>query len=175
MQRGFLGFALGALVAVASLGAGMAIRNDGLEFPDGSVQTTAPLLPAATAVQGEGNANIPEFEFCSGPQVLYAVPAGQRLAIEWVSVEIASLDVAEPIDVDITTRSVATALSHPLVRLTDSTGVGPTIFASQRWNSPVRLYSDAGQNVEISACRDSDVGELQLVTVTFSGHLVDVT
>ena len=81
MRKEILGFALGAAVAVASLGAGVALRNDGVAFPDGSVQKTAALLPAAVAVQGEGDADILDLQFCSGLKTLYTVPAGKRLAI----------------------------------------------------------------------------------------------
>ena len=43
-------FALGVLV-VTSIGA-VSLHDNGIEFPDGSFQDTASVLPSATAVQG---------------------------------------------------------------------------------------------------------------------------
>ena len=175
MRREVLAFALGGVVVVASLGAAMAVRNDGLEFPDGSVQKTAALLAASSAVQGQGNANIPDLEFCSTPQTLYTVPLGKRLAIEWISARVQAPILADPVEIYITTRNGVTPIVHPLVRIDGSQVIDGSFFWTQLWNSGVRLYSDSGQNVEISACRDSDVNDTHFITVTFSGHLVDVS
>jgi hypothetical protein len=174
MRKDVYGFAIGAFVAVACLGASMALHNNGLEFPDGSFQSTAAVLPAATAVQITGSVNILEFDYCVLPQSLYTVPTGKRLAIEWISVEIHADIAADPVDVNITTWDGSSQINHPLVRMPDMELLSGNIFYTQRWHSPILLYSETGQDVQLFACRSGDPNAIQTVEVTASGHLVDV-
>ena len=168
-ERAFLWFAVGVL-SVVGIGA-LSLRDDGIQFPDGSVQTTAG-QPAGAPLQVEVFVNIADLEFCSSITVLYNVPADKLLLIEWVGIESLALLAADPVDVDIEVDAGDGGILHPVVRLTDSQSTAGSFFVTQRWSNQVRLYGAAGTPVRAQACRDGDL-DAHVVRITFSGKLFD--
>ncbi len=175
-ENKILYFALGVLV-MTSLGA-VSLHDNGIGFPDGSFQTTAAALPAASAVQGTVQVAITTApSFCTAWATLYTVPANKRLAIQWLSAESAVFGgggAFHPVEVDLRTHDGTGQIFHPLVRLENPIAIGPSFFSSARWVAPVTLYSEAGQPVEARMCFDGEFLDNQTVGgVTFSGYLVD--
>lgn len=169
-------FALGVLF-VTSIGA-VSLHDDGIEFPDGSFQETASILPAATAVQGKVGLVTPVGgAFCTEIGTLFSVPAGKRLVVEWLSVESAIFGGvlgSHPVEVDIITHNGIGQVFHPLVRIDDPVVIGDSFFIGNRWSGPVTLYSEASQPLQARMClEDNPMGE-GIGTVGFSGYLIDV-
>lgn len=158
-----------ASVALPATGQ-MALRADGLEFPDGSIQTSA-AEPAGLPVQAKQPVTIPDLEFCSAWTPLYAVPASSELLIEWISVEIKVYSPFPTVEVDLRAHDLSGSIDHALARLTDATSM--VLYASQRWTSPVAIHSTGGQTVEFRGCRNTDTGD-SVVLVSFSGRRFDL-
>ena len=170
-------FALGVLV-VASVGA-VSLHDTGVGFPDGSFQTTAPVLTASTAVQGQVSlVSAGGFSYCSSLATVFSVPAGKRLVIEWLAVESAIFGGAvdsHPVEVDIVTHNGVGETFYPLTRLEDPIVIGDAFHLGARWVAPVRLYSEAGHAVKARMCFETSFEFADPVgTVGFSGYLVDV-
>ena len=66
------------------------------------------------------------------------------------------------------------SIDHPLAFL-DNQAILPVweIFPSDSWHSMVHLVSAPGETVKVSACKNSDAGDMN-VTVTFTGRLHDI-
>ena len=174
-ENRLLYFALGVLVVVC-VGA-VGIEDAGIEFPDGSFQTTAAGFTAAGAVQGKAPLlQIVGISSCSGWETLYSVPAGKRLVIEWLSVQGGTLPptAAYPMDLRVKTHDGNQEIIHPIVRLENGVVVGISFFTTQIWSGPVRLYSEAGHPVEVSICINVELEDEPVGWVSFSGYLIDV-
>ena len=74
-EKRVLYFALGVL-AVVAVGQAMAVRNDGLEFPDGSIQVTAAVAQAKTKVYLTDALH-------TGSTALSACATGWHMASQW--------------------------------------------------------------------------------------------
>lgn len=124
-------------------------------------------------VQAKVDAFIADGDDCR-TRILYSVPAGKRLRIDWMSVETAEFggDDFDPIDVFVETRLNNVLLTHNLVRLDGAEFIGSSFFRTQLWSSPVTLYSQGNRNVLIRACRDVST-DVTSVIVTFHGQLFD--
>lgn len=173
-ENRLLYFALGVLV-VLSLGA-ISLQSDGIVFADGSFQATAGGFTAAHAVQGKTPLlAIVGIGGCSTWTTLYAVPAGKRLVIEWLSVQGATLGdtVTYPMDLFVRTHDGLGQVIHPVVRLEDGVGVGIAFFKTQIWSGPVRLYSEASQPVQVRMCINAELEDETVGSVSFSGYLID--
>ena len=123
-------------------------------------------------VQARVDAEIQEGQFCRA-KVLYTVPAGKRLRIEWISIEGREFgDGFEPLDVSVRTKVSGPAVVHPLARIEDAVMIGEAISVSAFWNSPVTIYASAGSPVTVIACRSSSTDGTS-VLVTMQGQLFD--
>ena len=170
-------FALGVLM-VTSIGA-VTLHDNGVEFPDGSLQVTAAGFTAANAVQGRVFLEVDSAPtFCSNTKTLYTVPAGKRLVVEWLAVEsfvFGGAGAYHPVEVAILTHDGSSQIYHPLVRLENPIAIGSSFFTSARWSGQVRLYSEANQPFQASFCFDGEFLDNQTVgSVSFSGYLIDV-
>ena len=156
----------GAVAAGAQLG----LRNDGVQFPDNTVQTSAAETPGVF-VQASASIGIPDPDEC-GAANLYAVPAGKRLRIEWMSVELEEMGSIppDPVDLSVETWLGGVQVSHPLVRLEGSQVIGSSFFWRVPWSTNVTLYNQGGKTVQISACRHDSVDSTG-INVTFHGQL----
>ena len=172
--RSTVGWAL-VVVALAGVGVGMAqvaLQNDGIQFPDGSVQATA-AAPLGEFVQGTGTVSINEFQFCSSG-VLYSVPNGKVLHIQWISIRLAGFSAtAGPVEANIRTTLDDTELFYPLVRMDDLILIADSIFYGDRWHSLVSMGAQGGEDVDISGCRDGDLDNPFSIYVNFHGRLYD--
>ncbi len=162
------------VLAIASIGIGaatqLALQNDGIKFPDNTVQKTAAETPGIF-VQGNVIFGFPDFMFCATGN-LYTVPAGKRLRIEWISVEMATAPAgADPIEVDIRTWLNNVQVHHALVRLDEAVNFGESFFFTQRWSSPVTIYNQGNKTIEIFACRDSGGDDSTQIIASFHGQL----
>lgn len=170
-------FALGVLVVV-SVGA-VSLHDTGVEFPDGSFQKTAFGFTATQAVQNRVFvSSLGGFQSCTAQAVLYSVPAGKRLVIEWISAETSILGGApstHPVDVNVFTHDGFGHVYHPLTQLKDPMMLGESVTLGARWSSQVRLYSEASQDFKVYMCFDH-LFEFQesVGFVSFSGYLIDV-
>lgn len=176
-EKHVLYFVLGVLTVV-SLGA-VSVHDDGVGFPDGSFQTTAAALPAASAVHGQVSLEITAAPtFCTAWTTLYSVPASKRVAIQWLSAASAVFGGGggfHPVEVEIRTHDGTSQISHLLTRLENPIGIGLSLFSRAGWAAPVTLYSEGGQPVQVRMCFDGEFVDPQTVgKVTFSGYLVDV-
>jgi hypothetical protein len=170
-ERALLYFALGVLLA-AALGSApsLNLRDDGVQFPDGTLQTTAAPV-AGIPIQDETSVAIPDFEICSPFTTLFTTPQDMRLQIEWIGIESSALFTdADPVDIDIETHDGSSAISHPIVRLQGSEQTFGSLFITQRWSTELKLYGAPGQPVRAQACRDGD-SDIHSVRITFSGEL----
>ena len=134
MMNRLLYFALGVLVVV-SIGA-VGIEDAGIEFPDGSFQTTAAGFTASGAVQGKSPLlEIVGVSSCSAWATLYAVPSGKRLVIEWLTVKGGTLPptATYPMDLYVRTHDGSENILHPVVRLENGANVGISFFLTQIW------------------------------------------
>ena len=124
-------------------------------------------------VQATTDAEIQDGQECRA-KVLYTVPAGKRLKIEWMSIEGAEFGGGsfEPLDVFLRTKVDGPAIFHPLARIEHAVIVGSSFFRSAFWNSPVTLYASAGTPVTVRACRQTTTDETS-VFVTMQGQLFD--
>lgn len=161
-----------AVLGVSAVAGQLALRDDGIEFPDGSVQTSA-AETAGEFVQGAVTVVIPDMFECANGN-LYAVPLGKRLRIEFLTIEAAAPTSSDfdPVDVDIWTWAGGVQTFNWLTRLDGAIVVGTSIFRTVRWSAPVTLYSQGDQTVEVRACRDID-SLFTDVRVTFHGQLFD--
>lgn len=173
-RRHWLYFALGVLTLAGIAAAdSLSLRNEGIEFPDGSVQTTAG-QPAGTPVQDTTTVTIFDTNSCSDLTTLYTVPADKRLRIDFVSIESTALfAAADPVDVDIETHDGMSAFSFPLARLIDSQNGQSILFFEQRWSSQVTLHTAESQSVKTLACRNG-TEEDHIVRILITGQLFDV-
>ena len=124
-------------------------------------------------VQSSGAAVIQDTDECA-TKVIYKVPPGKQLRIDWMSIETAEFggNDYDPVDVEITTRVGGVTVTHPLVRIEDPVFVGTSFFGTQLWSSEVTLYAQGGTNVKVRACRNSLI-EYTSVLVSLSGRLFD--
>lgn len=164
-----------ALIIVAFVGVGVGVaqlglRNDGVEFPDGTVQTSAAETPGEF-VQGSASVVIQHLNECAEGNV-FSVPAGKRLRVEWISIELSEFagDDFDPVDIDIRTWLNGAQANHFLPRIDGSIVVGTSFFRTVRWSSPITLYNQGNRAVSIRACRDNDTDETG-VDVRFHGQL----
>ena len=134
-KRRLLYVALGVW-AIASLGVAdpLALLNEGIQFPDGSVQTTAG-QPAGTAVQVEAFLTVLDGDVCSAVTTLYTVPAQMELLIEFMSIESNAITLADPVDVDLEVNPGGGAVQHSITRLDDSIKFPTSLFFSQRFST----------------------------------------
>lgn len=164
------------VVAIASIGIGtagqLALQNDGVKFPDDTVQTTAAETPGVF-VQGSATVTIMDLSECATGDV-YTVPAGKRLRVEWISIELSEFagDAFDPVDIDIRTWLGGVQVNHFLDRIDGAIVVGTSFFRTVRWSSPITLYNQGGSSVSIRACRDNATDETA-VDVRFHGQLFD--
>lgn len=162
------------VLAIASIGIGaatqLALQNDGIKFPDNTVQKTAAETPGIF-VQGAVTVNINDTEECK-TVAIYTVAAGKRLRIEWISVEASEFGSAayDPIDINVKTWLGGVQRSHFLDRLDGAEFIGSSLVGTVRWSSPVTLYSQGNKNVEVFACRNSST-DTTSVDVRFHGQL----
>lgn len=162
MSRAFLGLAL-ALAALAVLAASTADAK-----PKGGD-------PAENAVQARESLWIVGTAFCSEWTPLFDVPAGERLVVQWISAESRILNgTADPVDVDVRTWDGTDWVVHPLVRLDDSVIKAGSLFGTQRWTSPVRLYSEGGAYFEGRMCPDAELTDAIVGNLSFSGYLLEL-
>lgn len=110
-----------------------------------------------------------------GDDALFAVPAGKRLVIEFVSFNVylpAGQDVTYLwVQINNPSRPDATFYFPATFQASDFVG-GQDVYQFVA-ASPTRLYADPGSTVELAVRRTSDVGE-GLASVSVSGHLVNV-
>lgn len=159
--------ALGALLVV---GIGAAAKNNANKKCD---------CPGENAVQGQVTlSSVGGFEFCSSIATVYTVPAGKRLVVEWISVETSifgGMAASHPAEVDIISHDGSGDIFYPLVRLEDPIIIGDSFFLGSRWQGPVRIYTEPGQELRARMCFESQFEFVEQVgTVGFSGFLVDV-
>lgn len=158
----------GVTVGLAQLG----LRPGGIEFPDGSVQTSA-AAPQGDFVQVSTNVGIPDFEFCAIGD-LYTVPEGKELEIQWIELTGGSFMSTDfPMDVLIRTWFDGNQGFMNLVRLANPDVINGSFFATEHWNSPVTIYSQGGETVQVNVCRDSDSDDSGFVNVSINGRLFD--
>ena len=151
------------------------LRNDGIQFPDGSVQITA-AAPAGDPVQFSGVCSIADDEYFSEVVTLYTVPSGQRLEIESVSLTALDLAPAETV-----LPLIATTVGGGLAFLAFEELVGGTVYPAGprtvRASRPnaVRLYADPGTDVLCQVDSTTNVGTNRRVQTIISGRLVSVS
>ena len=154
--------------------AGTALSDEGIAFPDGTVQTTA-FSGTGELVQGRTTFDINQVDDCSGFENLIIVPTGRVLEISWISVEIYSPSIVDPARVSIRTwTGPGASIDHPLVRLTNPIKIGAAISYREGWHSEVSLTSVPEETVQVRGCKDGS-GSFLNVTVTFSGRLYDLS
>ncbi len=172
-EKWILYFALG-VVAVVSMGQTMGIRNDGIQFPDGSLQTTA-AAAAGDPVQFVGLCALADDQHITS-QTMYTVPSGQRLEIEFVGLVAFNLAPAETVLPMIGTsfggdttlfvfEEFVGGTSYPLTGLTIK-GKRP---------STVRMYADPESSVVCQVFSTTNIGTDREIQMNVSGRLVDVT
>lgn len=161
-----------AILGVSGVAAQLGLLNDGIEFPDGTVQTSAAGTPGQF-VQASATFGIPDLSFCALGD-LYTVPTGKRLRIDWVAVELSEFGANDygPVDLDIRTWLSGSQVAHPLPRIFGPLFVGESLSGTARIAGPVTIYSQGDQTVQIFACRNSDSDETSVLT-TFHGQLFD--
>ena len=171
-------FALGVLLVV-SVGA-VGLHDTGIQFPDGSFQKSAAGFTAKTAVQGEVGLGVAGGPYsCTNEGILYSVPAGKRLVIEWLHAETAIFGGAaspgtHPVDVIVKTHNGVTPVDYPFARLVFPDVIGDSFFFGTFFHANVRLYSEGNQDVKARMCLDQPVTDEGIGTVSFTGYLVDV-
>ena len=154
--------------AVAQLG----LRDDGVQFPDGTVQTSAAKTPGEF-VQAAGSVNIPDLAECATGDI-YTVPAGKRLRIEWIGFDIFEVGATDftPVDVALGTWSGGLQILFPLNRIDGAQILGSSPAGTARSSSQVTLYSEAAQAVSLRTCRNNNTDDTT-VRVFFHGQLFD--
>ncbi len=102
--------------------------------------------------------------------VIAGVPAGKRLAIEYVSASMADLGFSEFI-LEVDAVQNGASVRH-LVPIAQQTQAGRLVnhIAGQ----PVRIYADPGTNVTVAVTRVGFTSAAADVDVAVSGHLVDL-
>ncbi len=170
----FLYFALGVLLVV-SVGA-VGLHDKGIEFPDGSFQTSASGFTAATAVQGQVSLSIIGTSECSGWTTLYAVPSGKRLVIEWMNAQteiFVGIAGTHPADVSVRTHNGVGTVIYPFARLVFPDSIGSSFFFGTFFHANVRLYSEGNHDVDVLMCLNQEVTDNGIGKVSFTGYLVD--
>ena len=124
-------------------------------------------------VQAQVDAQIQDMQECRA-RVLYTVPAGKRLRIDWMSVVAAEFqgDDFDPVDVTVRTKVGGPAIVHHLARVGDAEAVGVGLVKTAKWSSQVTFYASAGTTVIVRACRNNDT-DATSVFVTMHGQLFD--
>ncbi len=163
------------VLAVAGVGVGAAqlgLLNDGIEFPDGTIQMTAAETPGEF-VQVSASLVIPDMADCATGNI-YTVPAQKKLRIEFISMEIDEFGDSSfaPVEVNINTTLGGVQVSNWLVRLADAMAIGSSLIPSVRWSSQVTLYNQGNATVQMLVCRDTSTDGTE-ARVTLQGQLFD--
>jgi hypothetical protein len=98
-----------------------------------------------------------------------AVPAGQRLVIDYISAN-AGLPVGATILFDVSTISGGVEIESHLPMIPQGTILGEATFAM---SSPVKIYADANSTVTISVIAGGAAGKGGLIVGVY-GHLIPV-
>ena len=103
----------------------------------------------------------------------FAVPAGKLLVIEHVSgyASNATASTCTFVDVRVRTTTQGQTASHYFVPTPTATTGGVPVFA---FSQEARLYADSGTAVGLNYGKDGGTPCSPFLTVTISGHLVDV-
>ena len=137
------------------------------------VALSAPLgsAPLGGFVQGELDLVIQDLDGCA-EGILYSVPAGKRLVIEWVSAEafeFAATNFA-PVTLAIKTWLVGQQVTHQLPSIESARICSTCLIGRGSMSAQVTIYNQPNRNVRILACRDNDSDETG-VNVRFHGRL----
>ena len=161
-----------ALITMSSAHAQMAVTNDGLIFPDETVQTTAvivenfPRIPFQTRLT---------FNITSGStqnQISIPIPAGKRLITEHVSSRVqgpTGQQFFASINVVAFHNGVNFGIFFMVFTLQGTFSAIDLFTASQ----PMRVYADSTANNIFVVTRTSSVGSA-FAEVDISGYLVDL-
>jgi hypothetical protein len=145
------------------------VTNDAANPVPVHEQGTANVLDVAArhAVRGRALFVIPD-PSPSQNAILYTVPAGKRLVIEYLSAIVTGAS-----DVPLVEVGAQLSAGDAPLPMTYSGQAGlvpnPRYVASEQ----VRLYADAGENILASASRSSGTSGDVLVEVEFDGYLID--
>ena len=167
-------FVLGSLVVLTMAQAPLAVHSDGIEFPDGTIQTTAAVDLAAAARQSVNSLCIGSVDpgtnwgYCSP----YAVPTGKIFVLESISGAL-GVPPGQQGQAYLYRQPVgggALIKIHYLPLLL----IDGTTNNFQLRNNMLRAYFGEEQQVIFRVYRDDTVAELGF-EVTVSGYLVDAS
>ena len=163
-----------ALLIASFGGASLGLRNEGVQFPDGTLQTTA-AAPAGEPVHITEGCVLGGTDY-SQECTLYTVGAEQQLVIESVGVQAYKLGAAEAVLPVLVTTFDGSLTGVSFEELVGGTFY-PGIATSVRANRPgrVRLYADPGTDVLAHVHSTTNSGTGRQVAFTITGHLVDVS
>jgi hypothetical protein len=170
--RGIAAGTVAILLLIATFGyANLSLRNDGIQFPDGSIQESA------TTGSGEpvpsigacffGNSDYTSFD------TIFTVPPGVRLEVESMGLVAYNLAAAEKVVASIGVTFGGNPFSFILEEFVGGTaypGASLTIQTARPIN--VRIYADPGTTVDCQADSTSNTGSDRQVVYTISGRLV---
>ena len=135
------------------------------------VSTGAASAPLGGFVQGELELDILDMDGCA-EGILYSVPNGKRLVIEYVSIETAGFADTSyaPVLVEAMTWLNGVQITHELARVEEAKICAVCFIGRGTTSKQVTLYNQANRSVRIRACRNTDF-DVTSVTVTFHGRL----
>ena len=146
----------------------MAMGDAGIVFPDGTIQTTAP-IDLAAAARGS-HTELCALAMSDGDPgdvcVLSAVPAGRILVVEYVS-GIVQLPNGESSVLQFS--KLQSTLGFSYLAFQGLTGGG---YANLISSHPIRMYLDENEQLEIELSRNPADG-LGLGQVVITGYYVD--
>ena len=176
-MRKTLQFAAGAaaiFILAATFGyTGVALREDGVQFPDGSIQETAAAAPGEP-IQFLGSCYLDNSEY-TGAATMFTVPGGMRFEIESVAPVAYNLAPTETIVASIGLTFGGQPTSFILHEFTGTTvypGAPVTVRAVRPFNT--RMYADPESDVDCQADSTSNAGVDRAVVFTIVGRLVPV-
>lgn len=123
----------------------------------------------STPIHGGGNVQIIFDEPQAQSSVVYTVPAGKRLVIEFIAADLLLDGSVEDADVLITTQTGGVGISFPIALLPKNEA--HTRFA---FTGMTKIYADAGTNVTVTLLIFDEATAINYTALRFSGYLEDL-